>query len=54
MQLQQIRNQMWVVANGQPLRKAQENEVKRWATVRLIETLKGEPVVMQPPTAKTA
>ncbi|HRQ41035.1 MAG TPA: hypothetical protein PLD25_24225 [Chloroflexota bacterium] len=42
MQLQEIRNQMWVVVNGQPVRQAKDNEVKRWAVLRLIEMLKNE------------
>lgn len=42
MQLQEIRNQMWVIANGEPLRKAKESEVKRWAVLRIIEALQME------------
>jgi hypothetical protein len=42
MQLQEIRNQMWIVDNGEPLRKAKESEVRRWATLRIIETLQAE------------
>lgn len=42
MQLQEIRNQMWVITNGEPLRKAKENEIKRWAVIRIIETLQME------------
>jgi len=39
MQLQEIRNQMWVITNGEPLRKAKESEIKRWAVLRIIEAL---------------
>lgn len=49
MQLQEIRNQMWVVDNGQPVRQAKDNEVKRWAVLRLIEMLKNEKTAPHPP-----
>ena len=49
MQLQEIRNQMWVVVNGEPLRKAKESEVKRWATLRIIETLQMEKTAVRAP-----
>jgi hypothetical protein len=42
MQLQEIRNQMWVVVNGEPLRKAKENEVKRWAVQKIIKALQAD------------
>lgn len=53
MQLQEIRNQMWVVVNGRPLRKAQENEVKRWATLRIIELLNRDTDKRQYPPTRT-
>ncbi len=48
MQLQEIRNQMWVVVNGQPVRQAKDNEVKLWAVLRLIEMLKNEKTATHP------
>lgn len=48
MQLQEIRNQMWVVVNGQPVRQAKDNEVKRWAVLRLIEMLKNDKTTSRP------
>ncbi len=48
MQLQEIRNQMWVVVNGQPVRQAKDNEVKRWAVLRLIEMLKNDKTSPRP------
>ncbi|MBE7530614.1 MAG: hypothetical protein HND44_20000 [Chloroflexi bacterium] len=48
MQLQEIRNQMWVVVNGQPVRRAKDNEVKRWAVLRLIEMLKNDKITSCP------
>ena len=54
MNLQEIRNQMWVVVNGTPLRKAKDDEVKRWAALRIIETLKSDSVLMKKTAKSTA
>lgn len=53
MNLQEIRNQMWVVVNNKPLRKAKDDEVKRWAALRIIETLRSETVTINK-TSRTA
>jgi hypothetical protein len=42
MQIKQVRNQMWVFEDDQPIRQAQESEVKRWATTKLIQSLKAD------------
>ncbi len=47
MQIKQVRNQMWVFENDQPVRQALDSEVKRWATNKLIQSLKAEPVPPQ-------
>lgn len=39
---------MWVVVNGQPVRQAKDNEVKRWAVLRLIEMLKNDKTSPRP------
>ncbi len=49
MQLQEIRNQMWVMVNGEPLRKAKEVEVKRWAILQIIQLLQAERVLQPQP-----
>ncbi|MCL4262390.1 MAG: hypothetical protein KJ069_04215 [Anaerolineae bacterium] len=54
MQLQEIRNQMWVVDNGQPVRQAKDNEVKRWAVLRLIKMLQTEKTTLRPPRPATS
>jgi hypothetical protein len=53
MNLQEIRNQMWVIVNDKPLRLAKDVEVKRWAALRIIETLQSDSVLIQN-SAKTA
>lgn len=49
MQLQEIRNQMWVIVNGEPLRKAKDVEVKRWAVLQIIQLLQTESIVHPQP-----
>ena len=47
MKLQEIRNQMWVMVNDKPLRLANDEEVKRWAAMRIIETLRSDSVLIK-------
>ena len=53
MKLQEIRNQMWVIVNDKPLRLAKDEEVKRWAALRIIETLQSDSIIIRK-SAKTA
>jgi hypothetical protein len=39
MTIQKIKNQYWIIQNGQPRRKATEREIKRFMVLNLIDKL---------------
>jgi hypothetical protein len=47
MQIKQVRNQMWIFVDNQPVRPALDSEVKRWATNKLIQSLQTDSISTQ-------